>query len=469
MKQLGYMKLRGLIRLSICFLLTSTYLPAVSAQLSQVDLDAANKELDRTRIELQRLTQEHGHLDRRLLEPMDLYIEQLTKIGRFNDAGELINQAMMITRVSEGLYTEAQYPILLKKIENFGNSGDWEATRTWMEHLKVLLVNDRDYNNEFVVNAYIEMTEMHLWGVARDSISMQTFHFRKAEQAIKLALNRAVGVWGPTDPRLTTILYKSVIQHYMQAVAIDSIGSTSLGLRGIEGLEFVRSRTEAKLQHYLIGLRYLIDIRRIFLLQDEPDLIAAALAEMYIGDWQVLFVKPEAAAISYQRSFNGLVAAGLDSKSINRVFHKPKILPLATLVSDWEEAVSAAGSILTPIIANSGPVNLSFSEWSANFRYVSPNVAIGRDYFYRSVLDGPTIFSFSLTGLEEVSRWYSGRHKTFISSPTDLQIIKSSISRSFDIEEMEVIVNHMRFRPRLVDGIPQAVDATLDYQVATSP
>ena len=121
---------------------------------------------------MQRLTQEHGHLDRRLLEPMDLYIEQLTKIGRFNDAGELINQAMMITRVSEGLYTEAQYPILLKKIENFGNSGDWEATRTWMEHLKVLLVNDRDYNNEFAVNAYIEMTELHLWGVARDSISM---------------------------------------------------------------------------------------------------------------------------------------------------------------------------------------------------------------------------------------------------------------------------------------------------------
>ena len=468
-KQLGDMKPPVLILPLICFLLISIYLPTVSAQFSQVDLDVVNEESDRTQAELQRLALEHGHLDRRLLEPMDLYIEQLTEMGRFNEAGEVINQAIMITRVSEGLYTQAQYPFLLKKIENFGNGGDWTATRTWMEHLKALLINDRDYSSELAVNAYIQLSEMHLWGVARDSITRQTFHFRQAEQASRLAFNRAAGVWGPTDLRLTTILYKSVLQHHMQAVAIDSIGGTSLGLRGIEGIEFVRSRAEAKLQHYLIGLRYLIDIRQIFLLQDEPDLMAAALAEMYIADWQVLFVKPEAATYSYQRSFNSLAAAGLDSESINRVFHKPAILPLATLVSDWDEAVSAAGTILTPIVADSGSVNLSFSEWSANFRYVAPAIAISRDRLDRSVLDGPSIFTFSLTGLEEISRWYSGRYKTFISSPIDLQMIKSSMSRSFDALEMEAIVNHMRFRPRLVDGIPQAVDATLDYRVAISP
>ena len=220
-KQLGDMKSPVSIRPLICSLLVSIYLPTVSAQLSQVDLDVANEESDRTQAELQRLAQEHGHLDRRLLEPMDLHIEQLAEMGRFNEAGEVINQAMMIIRVSEGLYTQAQFPFLLKKIENFGNGGDWKATRTWMEHLKALLINDRDYSSELAVKAYIQLSEMHLWGVARDSITMQTFHFRKAEQASRLALNRAAGVWGPTDLRLTTILYKSVLQHHMQAVAID--------------------------------------------------------------------------------------------------------------------------------------------------------------------------------------------------------------------------------------------------------
>jgi tetratricopeptide (TPR) repeat protein len=82
-----------------------------------------------------------GSLDLRLIEPLEQLADALMQLNQFDEAHTMLDRAMQIVRVEDGLYTEIQRPLLEKKIENFANRGDWDSARENMEHLLWLYIN----------------------------------------------------------------------------------------------------------------------------------------------------------------------------------------------------------------------------------------------------------------------------------------------------------------------------------------
>ena len=76
------------------------------------------------------------------------------------------------------------------------------------------------------------------------------------------------------------------------------------------------------------------------------------------------------------------------------------------------------------------------------------------------------MFAFNLTGLEEIGRWYKGRLTKEVSSPQNVELVTQRFNQPMDWLELENAIQDFRFRPKLIDGVPQSVNATLLYQLA---
>lgn len=422
-------------------------------------------ELQRIRETLANLELSSSRLDRRMLEPLGQFGQQLMDAGRFDEAHQVLDQAVQIVRVSEGLYSQNQFPYLLSRIENYGNQGDWAHASDLIEHLEWLLRRGENFINVELMDSILRLVDIHLWGVANDSPFLQSSHFRGARRLNELAIRAAIRAWGPTDTRLPEIFYKQVVQEYLQAVAVEAGGKTGIALRTFSEGGYARTRRETRISYYYFGLRNLNGIRQIYSNQQEPDLVGMAMAEMYIADWQVLFGNPDAAAQAYARSYELLRAAGIAAGAINRFHAHPKMIPALNFITDWDSALASLDQPITIDQEAVDTANFNFQQWSAQFPHYEAPVDLGSSELTATDEDF-AMFSFNLAGLEEASRWYRGRLKKEISSPQDLELVSENFNQQVDWMELENAIMDFRFRPKLVDGVPQPVNATLVYYLA---
>ncbi len=422
-------------------------------------------ELASIRLDIAELEAGSSRLDRGMLEPLDQFSQQLVGAGRYGEAHQVLDQAVQIIRVNEGLYSPTQFPYVLRRIENYGNEGDWRHAREMMEHMDWLLHRGENAIDTSLMDAMLKLVDIHLWGVANDHVSMQSFHFRSAQRLNGIAIRVATAAWGEDDPRFPALVYKQVVQQYLQTVAVEMGGGTGIGLRRFSNTGLARSRREARTGYYYSGLRLLDRNRRVYLNQPEPNLEGMAMAEMYIADWQVLFGNSEAAAFSYARSNALLLEVGIEQQEINRFFAHPKLIPALDFVDSWDSALVL---IDEPTSANSLEESVSsfnFQQWSSQFpHYLAPFD------FDADPLSAPeddyAMFAFNLTGLEEIGRWYKGRLTKEVSSPQNVELVTQRFNQPMDWLELENAIQDFRFRPKLIDGVPQSVNATLLYQLA---
>ena len=431
---------------------TSVHAQDSSPATAAVNLDLARELVDQ-------LSQEFGRDDYLLLEPLAQYADQLVATGSFDEAHTNLDKAAQIARLHDGLYAQSQFPFLLSKVKNYANRGDWLHARELMKHLHWLLARNENTIDASLIDYLLELSDLHLRGVAEDNFLQQGYHFRAALQPNRLAIVAGQHAWGRYDMRLPPILYKLVLQQYLQAQTVNIGGKASASLRRYSGSGHTRSRADSRENFYFLGLGYLNEIRTIYSNQDQPDPVAVALSEMYLADWQVIFSEPEAARLGYARSFSGLLQAGIDREDINNFFAYPVMLPVAEFLIDWEAAVAAA-----PI--NNSQATLSFQEWSPSLPFLrAPIDDYNDDTEIKNTSQG-AIFSFSLTGLEKISLWNLGRYKTAVSTAQNLEVLRHSFTSAYDQEELQQQLLEIRFRPKLINGVPQSVNATLLYQTA---
>lgn len=108
---------------------------------------------------------------------------------------------------------------------------------------------------------------------------------------------------------------------------------------------------------------------------------------------------------------------------------------------------------------------LRFQERSSNLPFanvtrgaLAPEAAVAAQ--------NSALFSFHLAGLEQTRIWNRGRLKTLVGTARNLEWLRRSFSQAVDVEALEEEILEIRFRPKLIDGIPQPVDATLHYELA---
>lgn len=426
------------------------------------------RELENSRAQLYELESHTNHLDPRLAEPLFHVAARLTDLGEFVEAHQTLDRAMQIVRINNGLYTRSQVPYLKAKIDNYARGQNWEGAREQMEHLLWLYRTKSPVIDDTLVRDLTDLSDVHLEGVARDNMEFQSYHLRRAVAISWLALAAGESLWGQTDERLTPLLYGLVKQFHIHSAAIDRGGRVAYELRQIvPGSDWVRERVDAKRYYYYSGLRLLNRVKTIYERSEPSNREGLAMAHLYLADWQVLFERDAEALNNYQLAYEGLVDAGSDPGKLAQFFGHPTLVPETDFFPTLDEAMNARASSSTPmpVLANSldGDNTLYFSEWSPAFPFVRPPSQ-------QSVLQEPesnfALFSFSLTGVPDVTHWLDSRREKGFSTVQEPRIVETRFNTEDEQKSLLRRLRYLRFRPQLQDGLPQESDATLMYQLA---
>lgn len=428
-------------------------------------LDALG-ELELARALLSEQQDRFGALDARLIEPLEQLADSLMLLNQFDEAHGLLDRAMQIARVEGGLYTETQRPLLEKKIENFANRGDWDGARENMEHLFWLYTDKSLRIDQPLIDDLLELSRVHLRALAEDDSFYQGYHFRRAAQIRWIAIRVAEVLWGETDQRLVSIIYEHLRQFHLQSVALWRGGPTSYVLRQVApGSEIMRDRSDVDESYYLTGVGLLGNLFSIYAESESPDLEALAMTSVYLADWHILYDQPQEAIETYRQAYQEFLEAGVDVARVNELFSQPRVIPDTEFYPHVQGAVAAHRDRMVAVEEGDSAAYLSFSEWSAALPNVRSPIP---DYSSESeALDSNfALFSFSLAGVNKVSRWYSHRFSRTVNMIEQAELLAHYSEAPPQEEQLLEKLNSLTFRPRLVDGEPQQATGRLKYHFA---
>jgi len=458
------------------YLAIASWLWVSVASAQDLEVADSSSDINSLRQVIEELESSVGMYDSSLTEPLQQLADSLMNAGQFAEAQTTLDKATQVVRVNEGLYTGSQLPLLQMKIENFANSRDWDRSRQQMDYAISLLSSgnlifrgDTADALESLLDGLMFLSTSHLRAIAEDHRSWQDFHFRRALSINRAAQRIAELYWGENDPRMAAVLYHQVKHYHLQSVAVDLGGTTGYKLRKLmPSLSQIRDRSVVQQEYYFRGLFLLNRIKEIFANSEPPDKEALALSDLYIADWHVLFSRGEAAILSYQQSYQGLLDANIAPEVLDNFFDHPTVLPQpefhtsmsAALETKAEEIVSNTGAVSNKLLPN-----LSFTEWSPGFPNVQAPLGLSSDDF-----ETPDFASFSidLAGIERKSFRINGRYRTAVSVVDGVELISRDMSSSMAELELEQKLYWLRFRPVLVGGVPQPTRAILNYFFASA-
>lgn len=423
-------------------------------------------ELELSRELLLGLEETAGYMNLSLVELIEQIADRLMVLNEFDEAHAMLDRALQITRINQGLYTEDQLPFLFKKIENYANQRNWDKARQQMEHLLWLYQTKRILLAEDLVDELLQFSSFHLRAITEDAEAWQGYHFRKATQLKWMALAVAERIWGETDPRLAPILYSQITQFHLQKVAVEHGGSTGYTLREIlPGSRIARERVTVRNSYYFTGLALLNRLQKIYANAESPDLEGLAMSSLYLADWQALYNRPEEALTNYRLAYQRLIEAEVEPGPINDLFSQPMVLPAAEFYPSVNQALQSRESSRVEAESEVGAGSsgyLSFREWTNAFPNVRNPISVpgvGEDSNF-------ALFSFSLAGVNEVSRWFHGRYTSNVSMVNEAELLEQVNSPAYDQESLLERLNLLRFRPKLIDGEAQEATGLLKYQFA---
>ncbi|MEX2131767.1 MAG: hypothetical protein WD772_09790 [Pseudohongiellaceae bacterium] len=416
-------------------------------------------------LQLQEMETRLGRFDHALIEPLTGIAETSMALNQFDETRLALDRAIQITRMSEGLYTDTQFPLLTMMVENDARRGNWVDANKMLEHLYWLYTNKHRDIDDSVISELMRLSDFHLEAVAADSPDQQAYHFRHAANISWLALRAAKLLWGENDPRLAPLQYNLAKQYYLQAVAVDKGNRTGYELREVvPGSSWVRSRQTVKQGFYLTGLRLLRDLRANYTESNWPDPEAAAIANLYIADWQLLFTQ-DSAESAYKQAYSELLFSGVEQPALNSFFATPIVLPEQDYYSSIGDALVVRQS------ASVQPAELQvqnlvrFNAWAPAFPDVEFPLGRANIRFNDQQDWGFAMLSFNLGALEKVSRWVDGRYITRISVPDAIEILDQVPQASLELKGLADKVHSMHFRPRLINGEAEPVSGTLQYLI----
>lgn len=423
-------------------------------------------ELKRSHALLYDLESEGDNLDPRLSEPLIQVADRLMRLGQYPEAHAAIDRAMQVVRVNEGLYTPAQVPLLKLKLENYARWGNWAPARAQLQHMYWLYRTKIEISSTLVAD-FMDLSAMHLRAVAGDSAEYQTFHLRRAETANRWALLVGEAIWSDSDRRLAPMLYELAKHYHIQAAAIQGGGRVGYELRQVTpGANLTRDRLDARRFFYFSGLRALRRMQAIYTAGEKPDAEAAAMANLYLADWQVLFGRLEEALESYQLAYRGLQDAEVDAAQLNEFFSEPSLVPEPAFHPAMSAALQARASTpeaLPRFASESSPATLFFVEWSPAFPFVRPPFQLE---YARPLESHLALFSFNLAGISDMSRWLDDHRKQEFSSVQQARLVLPQLDSPGQEELLMKRLQSLRFRPRLEGGVPTDAAGTLMYQLA---
>jgi len=427
-----------------------------AANLAELD------ELDRAREALDVIEQDIGRYSMDLVEPIEQLANQLMSQNQFEEADNLLDRAVQITRINNGLHTPAQLDLIRKRIDNFSNRQAWEDAREQMEYLFTYYLRVPVLLNSSLLDDFMILNEQHLRGATEDEELERGRHLSRVHQLNWAMINTARRLYGRDNPELVPYLYRQVKHYYLFKKGRDEGGRDRTNANYYYTLNGYTSgwrKIATKNRFYSEGLRLLAEIRGIYSAVEPANPEALAMSELYLGDWFMLFDHAGMAADSYTTAYESLLAAGVSNQRINDLFSMPRILPQ----QEFYTSVEAALADLPVVATDTTSYDLAMDEWSVDY----PTLRSPVDSYSRSVED--SIFArlaFQLPAENEPTFLYRNRFRQSVGRAVELELIQGFRGIELGNEAALSRLEQLRFRPKMVDGVPEATRNTITYSIA---
>jgi len=277
------------------------------------------------------LEQEHGPYHGGLSQHLtSLGINYQTR-GRHDEASEVFRRAMHVNRISEGLYSLNQVPILERLIESNVASGDWESASE--SHQYLYWLHRRNYGAEDprMLPIITKLSNWHLNAYALDVGAGLFQHLINAHNLYSLAVNIIDRTYGQNDIRLVGALKGLTVSNYYLATYQASAARQSDFESGY-GSAKANADEKARLDQYILnsfssGKRAINRIRHVYATNPETEAKAEIQAQIQLADWNLLFNRWHTAIDMYQHAYDTLATAPNSQQTTTEFFGKPVALP----------------------------------------------------------------------------------------------------------------------------------------------
>lgn len=251
--------------------------------------------------------------------------------GRHKEAVDIFRRAMHVSRISDGLYSLSQIPMLEHLIESGVASGDWESANESHQYLYWLYKRNFGENDPRMLPAITKLSNWHLNAYALDSNSGLFEHLISAHNLYSMAISIISRAYGQYDLRLVGALKGLTVSNYYLATY-----QASAVQRADFETGFTNSRTrmdeQARLDQYILnsytsGKAAISRIRDVYAFNPQVPEDAEVVAQIQLADWNLLFNRWHSAIDLYQSAYNALVTSSGGTIVADEYFSRPVALP----------------------------------------------------------------------------------------------------------------------------------------------
>jgi len=376
----------------------------------------------------------HGVYDSQLTEPLIGLGMALKSQGEHASAIAPLNRAVHLARIADGLHSLRQVPIIEQMVDSLTESGDWQqATDKQLYLFKILKRNYLD-NDIRLLEPVRRLSQWHTMAVAEDVADREFLHVLQARALAQREVVIIEKNYGAKSPELDQALFNIALANFQLAVLqssaeqssfdnFDSAGASTFGV-GREGNQ------PPALSFNPFGAGKKVLVRRVELFdsnaKDNIGKKAKALAEL--GDWYLIFKKPESAMKTY------LLAEQLG-----------QAVPVSSVDSESQSSVvSSGGAGQEPSAAESTAIDANEKAKPSLFaqpRQLAFSLSRGSRELAKDKQLGFVQAQIDVTP--------SGRARDVVildSNPPD--------AKHSRIRESIRSIKATRYRPRIVDGAP---------------
>ena len=454
-------------RISVCLLFASAAAfaqdPTAENLRTIEELEAAQEILIAAEAETDRYSME-------LVEPIEQLANRMMALNQFEEADELLDRAVQITRVNSGLHTPAQLSLIRKRIDNFSNRQAWDDARDQMNYLFTYYLRVPVLLNESLLQDFLVLTNQHLRGATEDSRIERGRHLSRVYQLNWAMISTARKLYGENSPELVPYLYRQVQHFYLFKKGNDAGGRATTNANyyyPLNGNTRGWAKFSTRARFYREGLRLLAQIRSIYNANGPEYAEALAMSELYIGDWFMLFDHAGLAMDSYESAYASLRAAGFSDGRINALFGMPRILPVQQFYPSVDAALQNLPAVAADFQGEEGNTlvhDLSLVEWSADY----PTLRTPIDSFTRSSDDSTVaLLSFDLPANNEATFLYKHRFKQSVGMAVNPELVQGFTGMTFGSEQALSRLEQLRFRPRMVNGKTVSSRSRLRYEIGS--
>jgi len=181
------------------------------------------------------LAAEFGPYDLRVTEPLVAAADLQVEAGNYLDALQGYEHALHITRISTGLFSEEQIPLVEKIIDCNVSTANWPGVDEQFRYLQLLYSRVYEQGSEEWARGIAQLSDWHVLVINHGLETNSSDHLREAHGLLKTRLELAEQAAG-TDETVLEVLRQNVrlTTHYLRMVerqsAQEALGGARLSL-----------------------------------------------------------------------------------------------------------------------------------------------------------------------------------------------------------------------------------------------